>query len=222
MVPGDVCESAQFRTSQPLSIDDTVGTCSLSKLERSIRPQAYRSSMYRDEYLQDQCHNVCRYLNQHLLLFYFWHNTGAHTVVKRMHFSSLSKELLFLRGVLEHDATVLGPSATGTQRKAGTPREKRTPVLQLTSEYKTSSLDQFFQCEERCDRSEDGFVCRSYTIDYSEKRPLCLLHSDDTIGLGVSSLLAKPNVVYKEQEACLDRTFAIEIRQYLRVRMVIE
>lgn len=142
----DVCESAQFRTSQPLSIDDTVGTCSLSKLERSIRPQAYRSSMYRDEYLQDQCHNVsknyCSYAE-------FWNMTLPYS-----------------------DLALPGLNAK--------------------------------QCEERCDRSEDGFVCRSYTIDYSEKRPLCLLHSDDTIGLGVSSLLAKPNVVYKEQEACLD------------------
>lgn len=57
---GSECESAQFRTSEPLSIDDTLGTCSLSKFERGTRPQAYRSSMYRDEYLQDQCHNICK------------------------------------------------------------------------------------------------------------------------------------------------------------------
>lgn len=57
------CKSAQFRTSNPLSSDDAIGTCLLSKFERSIRPQAYRSSMYRDEYLQDQCHNMCKSMN---------------------------------------------------------------------------------------------------------------------------------------------------------------
>ncbi|KAL6439360.1 hypothetical protein ACFW04_003895 [Cataglyphis niger] len=60
------------------------------------------------------------------------------------------------------------------------------------------------QCEEKCDRSENGFICRAYTVDYSEEKPFCLLHSDDTISLGVSSLVARPNVIYKEQEACLD------------------
>lgn len=54
------CASAQYRTGEPLSINDTIGTCSLSKLERGARPQAYRSSMYRDEYLQDQCHNISK------------------------------------------------------------------------------------------------------------------------------------------------------------------
>jgi len=53
----------------------------------------------------------------------------------------------------------------------------------------------------------DGFICRAYTVDYSEEKPLCLLHSDTTIGLGVSSLVARPNVIYKEQEPCLDCTF---------------
>ncbi|EZA51621.1 hypothetical protein X777_08805 [Ooceraea biroi] len=141
------CESAQFRTSESLSIDDTVGTCSLSRLERSIRPQAYRSSMYRDEYLQDQCHNVSK--KSYCSYAEFWNMTLPYSDVAL-------------------------PGLNGKQ------------------------------CEERCDRSEDGFVCRAYTVDYSEERPLCLLHSDDTIALGVSSLLAKPNVVYKEQEACLD------------------
>lgn len=73
--------------------------------------------------------------------------------------------------------------------------------------YLRSTHCNCFQCEERCDRSEDGFTCRAYTVDYSEKKPLCLLHSDDTIGLGVSSLVTRPNVIYKEEEACLDRTF---------------
>jgi len=82
------------------------------------------------------------------------------------------------------------------------------PIGQLQINHEFRSLDRLFQCEERCDRSEDGFVCRAYSVDYSEEKPLCLLHSDDTIALGVSSLFAKPNVVYKEQEACLDRTFA--------------
>ncbi|KAH0945783.1 hypothetical protein HN011_010617 [Eciton burchellii] len=141
------CESAQFRTREPLSINDTIGTCSLSRLERSIRPQAYISSMYRDEYLQDQCHNVSK--KHYCSYAEFWNMTLPYSDV----------------------------ALPGLDTK---------------------------QCEERCDRSEDGFVCRAYSVDYSEEKPLCLLHSDDTIALGVSSLFAKPNVVYKEQEACLD------------------
>lgn len=57
----------------------------------------------------------------------------------------------------------------------------------------------------------DGFICRAYTVDYSEAKPLCLLHSDSTIGLGVSSLVTRPNAVYREQEPCLDRMFTTRI-----------
>ncbi|XP_029179232.1 uncharacterized protein LOC114946745 isoform X3 [Nylanderia fulva] len=141
------CESAQFRTSEPLSIDDTVGTCSLSKFERGTRPQAYRSSMYRDEYLQDQCHNISK--------------------------KSYCSYAEFRNVTLPYSDVTL-------------------PGLDVK------------QCEEKCDRSENGFICRAYTVDYSEEKPFCLLHSDDTISLGVSSLVARPNVIYKEQEACLD------------------
>lgn len=144
---GSECESAQFRTSEPLSIDDTVGTCSLSKFERGTRPQAYRSSMYRDEYLQDQCHNISK--------------------------KSYCSYAEFRNVTLPYSDVAL-------------------PGLDIK------------QCEEKCDRNQDGFICRAYTVDYSEEKPFCLLHSDDTISLGVSSLVAKPNVVYKEQEACLD------------------
>lgn len=59
---GGSCESAQFRTSKPLSSNETVlGRCSLSLYERGTRPRAYRASMYRDEYLRDQCRNLCEY-----------------------------------------------------------------------------------------------------------------------------------------------------------------
>ncbi|XP_011169679.2 uncharacterized protein LOC105202723 isoform X2 [Solenopsis invicta] len=144
---GEECASAQYRTGEPLSINDTIGTCSLSKLERGTRPQAYRSSMYRDEYLQDQCHNITR--------------------------KSYCSYAEFRNVSLPYSDVAL-------------------PGLDVK------------QCEERCDRSTDGFICRAYTVDYSEEKPLCLLHSDSTIGLGVSSLVTRPNVVYKEQEPCLD------------------
>lgn len=59
---GGSCESAQFRTSKPLSSNETaLGRCSLSLYERGTRPRAYRASMYRDEYLRDQCRNLCEY-----------------------------------------------------------------------------------------------------------------------------------------------------------------
>ncbi|XP_070170904.1 uncharacterized protein [Polyergus mexicanus] len=144
---GSQCESAQFRTSEPLSIDDTIGTCSLSKFERGTRPQAYRSSMYRDEYLQDQCHNISK--------------------------KSYCSYAEFRNVTLPYSDVAL-------------------PGLDIK------------QCEEKCDRNENGFICRAYTVDYTEEKPFCLLHSDDTISLGVSSLVARPNVIYKEQEACLD------------------
>lgn len=88
MVAGGECESTQFRTSEPLSINDTIGTCSLSKFERSIRPQAYRSSMYRDEYLQNQCHNVCECSNWSLLLFLLSHD---HVSVKSCGFYTANR-----------------------------------------------------------------------------------------------------------------------------------
>ncbi|XP_032683048.1 uncharacterized protein LOC116849728 isoform X2 [Odontomachus brunneus] len=144
---GDECGSAQFRTSQPLSIDDTIGTCSLSRLERGTRPQAYRSSMYRDEYLQYQCHNI-------------------------------------------------------SKRSYCSYAEFRNVSLPY-SDVALPGLDAK-RCEERCDLGEDGFICRAYTVDYNEEKVLCLLHSDDTIALGVSSLIPMPNVVYKERETCLD------------------
>ncbi|XP_011872865.1 PREDICTED: uncharacterized protein LOC105564798 [Vollenhovia emeryi] len=143
----DECASAQYRTGEPLSINDTIGTCSLSKLERGTRPQAYRSSMYRDEYLQDQCHNMPK--------------------------NSYCSYAEFRNASLPYSDVAL-------------------PGLDIK------------QCEERCDRSEDGFICRAYTVDYSEEKPLCLLHSDSTIGLGVSSLVDRSNAVYKEREPCLD------------------
>ncbi|XP_014479294.1 PREDICTED: uncharacterized protein LOC106746789 isoform X2 [Dinoponera quadriceps] len=143
---GDECGSAQFRTI-PLSIDNTLGKCSLSRLERGIRPQAYRSSMYRDEYLQSQCHNI-------------------------------------------------------SKRSYCSYAEFRNVTLPY-SDVALPGLDAK-RCEERCDRGEDGFICRAYTVDYNEDRVFCLLHSDDTIALGVSALIPAPNVIYKEREACLD------------------
>ncbi|KAG8041046.1 hypothetical protein G9C98_002034 [Cotesia typhae] len=61
------------------------------------------------------------------------------------------------------------------------------------------------QCEERCNESNDGFICRGYTIDYASKySPVCLLHSYDTITAGVSSLVKATNAIYKEREPCLN------------------
>ena len=61
-LPGRNCESVQFRTTKPLSIDETaLGRCSLSLHERGTRPSAYRASMYRDEYLRDQCRSLCKW-----------------------------------------------------------------------------------------------------------------------------------------------------------------
>lgn len=115
IILGSECESAQFRTSKPLSIDDTIGTCSLSKFERGTRPQAYRSSMYRDEYLQDQCHNICKSL---ICLFGY-----KNRIVSNLYmFLSSEEKLLFLCGVSERNIAILGCGVAGTRHKAGISR----------------------------------------------------------------------------------------------------
>ncbi|XP_076678030.1 uncharacterized protein LOC143374068 isoform X2 [Andrena cerasifolii] len=144
---GGSCESAQFRTTKPLSISDTIGRCSLSLLERGTRPQAYRASMYRDEYLRDQCR-----------------------VVSKREYCSYAE-----------------------YQNASLPY----------SDVALSSLNEK-ECERKCDLSLDGFICRGYTMDNSSGVPVCLLHSEDTIGLSVSSLVPVKNVVYREREPCLD------------------
>ncbi|EFN77857.1 uncharacterized protein LOC105189233 [Harpegnathos saltator] len=145
---GDGCGSAQFRTSQPLSTNDSVGTCWLSRLERGTKPQAYGTSMYRDEYLQSQCHNI-------------------------------------------------------SKRSYCSYAEFRNVTLPY-SDVALPGLDDK-RCEERCDRGMDGFICRAYTVDHNDrKKTVCQLHSDDTIALGVSSLIPMRNVIYKEREACID------------------
>lgn len=60
------------------------------------------------------------------------------------------------------------------------------------------------QCERRCDASMDGFICRGYTFDNSSGKPICLLHSEDTTSLGVSSLIDATKTIYRERELCLD------------------
>lgn len=60
------------------------------------------------------------------------------------------------------------------------------------------------QCERRCDASMDGFICRGYTFDNSSGKPVCLLHSEDTTSLGVSSLIDATKTIYRERELCLD------------------
>ncbi|XP_053976905.1 uncharacterized protein LOC128890108 isoform X2 [Hylaeus anthracinus] len=144
---GRSCKSAQFRTTKPLSTDDAIGRCTLSLLERGTRPQAYRASMYRDEYLRDQCRNV-------------------------------------------------------SKREYCSYAEIRNATLPF-SDVALSKLNEK-QCERRCDLSVDGFVCRGYTLDNSSGESVCLLHSEDTIGLGVSSLITVANAVYREREPCLD------------------
>ncbi|XP_076630697.1 uncharacterized protein LOC143346465 isoform X1 [Colletes latitarsis] len=144
---GKSCESAQFRTTRPLSANNAMGRCTLSLLERGTRPQAYRVSMYRDEYLRDQCRNV-------------------------------------------------------SKREYCSYAEFRNTTLPY-SDVALTNLDEK-QCERRCDLSADGFVCRGYTLDNSSGESLCLLHSEDTVGLGVSSLITTANAVYREREPCLD------------------
>ncbi|XP_076241052.1 uncharacterized protein LOC143183416 [Calliopsis andreniformis] len=144
---GKSCESAQFRTTKPLSIKNAVGKCSLSLFERGVRPQAYRASMYRDEYLRDQCRNVSK---QEYCSYAEYQNAS-----------------------LPYSDIALG------------------------------NLNET-ECERRCDLSIDGFICRAYTFDNSTGVPNCLLHAEDTIGLGVSSLITIKNVIYREREPCLD------------------
>ncbi|XP_006563620.1 uncharacterized protein LOC726353 isoform X2 [Apis mellifera] len=145
---GGSCESAQFRTSKPLSSNETVlGRCSLSLYERGTRPRAYRASMYRDEYLRDQCRNLS---NREYCSYAEFQNVSL-------------------------------------------------PY----SDFALSNLNEE-QCERRCDASMDGFICRGYTFDNSSGKPVCLLHSEDTTSLGVSSLIDATKTIYRERELCLD------------------
>nr|XP_033342757.1 uncharacterized protein LOC117229920 isoform X1 [Megalopta genalis] len=144
---GRSCKSAQFRTSKPLSAENAIGRCSLSLLERGIRPQAYRASMYRDEYLRDQCRTV-------------------------------------------------------SNREYCSYAEFRNATLPY-SEVALAGIDEK-QCERSCDSNDHGFLCRGYTLENSTGDPICLLHAEDTSGLGVSSLIPTANAVYREREPCLD------------------
>ncbi|XP_043280944.1 uncharacterized protein [Venturia canescens] len=145
---GSMCQSAQFRTIRDLAIGDSQGNCTLQSISRGTRPQSYRASMYKDEYLETECHDLssadyCSYAEY---------------------------------------------------------RDETLPY----SDLKVPGLG-ILQCEQRCNAGNDGFLCRSYTIDNSTYgQPVCLLHSDDTIGAGVSSLVDKPGVIYKEREPCLN------------------
>ncbi|CAB0033015.1 unnamed protein product, partial [Trichogramma brassicae] len=65
-------------------------------------------------------------------------------------------------------------------------------------------------CEKRCDASSDGFICRAYTIEFaaeSTNLPTCYLHSEDTIGAGISVLAHTARAFYKEREPCIDAFF---------------
>nr|XP_012146929.1 PREDICTED: uncharacterized protein LOC100880315 isoform X3 [Megachile rotundata] len=144
---GRSCQSAQFRTTKPLSTDDAMGQCSLSLLERGSKPRAYRASMYRDEYLWDQCRNL-----------------------SAQEYCSYAE---FRNATLPYSDVAL------------------------------TNLDEK-QCQRRCELSMDGFVCRGYTVDDSSGELTCLLHSEDTNSLGVSSLITAPSAIYREREPCLD------------------
>ncbi|XP_043504832.1 uncharacterized protein LOC122525883 [Polistes fuscatus] len=145
---GGACKSAQFRASKALSINNILGRCALSMAERSIRPQTYRASMYRDEYLQHQCHDILK---------------------------------------MDYCSYAEFPNVT-------------LPY----SDLELPGVDKQ-ECESRCDLGEDGFICRSYTVVYtSNQKPICRLHSEDTLSLGTSSLENTPNSIYKEREPCLD------------------
>ncbi|XP_011313681.1 uncharacterized protein [Fopius arisanus] len=148
---GRNCKSAQFRTSQPLAVGDSKGICTLLNIERSVRPQSYRASMYRDEYLEPQCHNL-----------------------SSLDFCSYA--------------------------------EIQNQTLPY-ADRKIQGLDAK-QCEARCNRSGDGFICRAFTLanatGHGENSSTCLLHSHDTISTGVSALIKRANVIYKEREPCLN------------------
>ncbi|XP_076651481.1 uncharacterized protein LOC143358317 [Halictus rubicundus] len=144
---GRSCRSAQFRTSKPLSAENAIGRCSLSLLERGVRPQAYRASMYRDEYLRYQCR-----------------------VVSKREYCSYAE---FRNATLPYSDVAL------------------------------ANVDEK-QCERSCDSNDYGFLCRGYTLDNSTGAPMCLLHAEDTVGLGVSSLVPTANAIYREREPCLD------------------
>ncbi|XP_015108337.1 uncharacterized protein LOC107035452 isoform X1 [Diachasma alloeum] len=145
------CKSAQFRTSHPLAVGDSEGLCTLLTIERSVRPQSYRASMYRDEYLEPQCHNLSSY------------DFCSYAEIKNQ---TLPYADLKIQG--------LGAK----------------------------------QCEARCNASRDGFICRAFTLanstGHGENSSTCLLHSHDTISTGVSALVKRAHVIYKEREPCLN------------------
>ncbi|XP_066595926.1 uncharacterized protein [Prorops nasuta] len=144
---GDRCKSAQFKTSKALSIGNNLGKCAKLGVERGTRPQGYRVSMYREEYLQTQCHTISK---QDYCSYAEYRNMT-------LPYSDVA-------------------------------------IYNLTAK----------QCENRCDLSEDGFICKAYTINStSSDRTICLLHSEDTTSLGVSSLVNAPGLLYKEREPCL-------------------
>ncbi|XP_014206597.1 uncharacterized protein LOC106638085 [Copidosoma floridanum] len=142
------CKAAQFQTSRDLFIGDITGSCTLLTIEREMKPQAYRASLYRNEYLQNQCHNV-----------------------SKTEFCSYAE---FEDALMPYSDL----QVTGVNTK---------------------------QCEKRCDESNDGFLCRAFGIErVNSNRTTCYLYSDDTIGNGVSSLVASPNSSYREREPCID------------------
>lgn len=50
-------------------------------------------------------------------------------------------------------------------------------------------------------------------MEYAQgKAPSCLLHSDDTIGAGVSTLVTTARAFYKEREPCIDSNYTSTIR----------
>ncbi|KAJ8681895.1 hypothetical protein QAD02_017687 [Eretmocerus hayati] len=157
------CKAAQFRASQDLLVGDTLGQCALLSIERSTKPQTYRASTYRDEYLDYQCHNI-----------------------SKTDFCSYA--------------------------------EYRNSLMPY-SDLKVEGLDAK-QCEHRCDKSNDGFLCRAYGIEYSTSMaPTCYLHSEDTIGAGVSTLVHSSTGYFKEREPCIDMsvhctnsTLTVELR----------
>lgn len=110
---GEECKSAQFRTSRDLTIGDTVGKCALSKYERGIRPQAYRAAWYRDEYLQSQCHRICKYLSQLSNIFFIYFLSL--TTIALFFFIYSEGRILFICRISKHVLTTVRFKNTRSQ-----------------------------------------------------------------------------------------------------------
>ena len=113
------------------------------------------------------------------------------------------------------DLKVVGLNAKQVSARAFSLTKTDTFVFSYYQCTNFSAIIHFLQnlhllkCERRCDDNNDGFLCRAYGIEYSNANvPTCFLHSEDTIGAGVSSLVTSPNSFFKEREPCIDSNFS--------------